>query len=236
MTMKHVCALLFAVLLCAAGLAEEPKKADDEEYLKYAIPDDAKISLRYPKPTDYAVAIVYKVEDKLVGERRYWDREQTKIHSEHLFKGEKEHGLQRAWHKNGELKSESPYRDGKMHGTFKQWDEKGKLLGSFVMKAGTGTFQAWYPNGQPHHIWPFRSGKEDGELRTFFETGKLFQVITYKEAKPHGVSYVWNRDGELEDGYPIFFVNGTNVTKDEYLKAAKLEGFLPPIKDPESFR
>lgn len=234
--MKQVCALWLVVMFCVAVVAEEPKKADDEDYLKYALPKNAKTCEANARPGyDFVVYVQYSVGDEQVGTRRYWDREKTKLHSEVLLKEGKEHGLQRTWHQNGLSKSESPYKDGQRHGTFKQWDEKGKLLGSFVMKEGTGTFQDWYPNGQTDHLKPYKNGKYHGELRTYFDTGKLFQVITYKNGETHGVSYVWTRAGELEAGYPKCYLRDKGVSKEKYLKAAETDKSLPPIETGAGF-
>src|SRR5438876_858500 len=113
-----------------AVVTDDPKKNDEDAYLKYAIPDGAKRVEHNAKPgSEYVVMEFYFDSDKTVGARYYWDREKTKLHSEELFitpPGDRfpfKHGIQRCWYPNGQLKSVSPYRKGQMHGTFQQWSE-----------------------------------------------------------------------------------------------------------------
>ena len=178
----------------------------------------------------FAYVMTYFVGEELVGVRQYWDRERTQLHSEELLKAGKKHGVQREWHKNGQLKVEYPYKDGQMHGTFKQWNEKGKLLGSFVMTEGSGTFQTWYPNGQIHDTIPYTKGKYNGEMRKYYDTGKLFQVITYKETWLTGSPTFGSVTETFGRITPNSTLKATKLQKEEYLKAAEKEKSLPPIK------
>jgi antitoxin component YwqK of YwqJK toxin-antitoxin module len=218
-------------LLVALFAASEEKKDGADDYLKYAIPKDAKVTEHTARPGyEYVVYETYRMGDETVGITYYWDRNKNQLHSEELFKGGKQHGAQRAWHGNGQLRWERPYKDGQMHGTFTQSDKSGKLLGTFVMKEGTGNFQTWYDNGRLEYIKPYKKGKEHGELRTFYDNGILFQAITYKEGKAHGISYLWERSGMLTNDSPKFYIQDERVTKEEYLKAAEKDKSLAPIK------
>jgi antitoxin component YwqK of YwqJK toxin-antitoxin module len=220
--MKIAC-LFLGLLACAAAAAEG-------DYLDYAIPKDAKAFESNPRPgSDYAVVVSYSVGDERVGVRCYWDKAKTKPYSEELLKKGEKHGIQRTWHANGRLKSESPYRDGVMHGTFRGWDAEGKLLGNFEMDAGTGTWKEWYPNGQLHESKEFKKGKLHGESRLFYEDGKRRQTITFRDDKAHGVSFIWDRDGKLVEGSPLFYLRGERVSKDAYLKAREADPTLPAI-------
>jgi hypothetical protein len=105
------------------------------------------------------------------------------------------HGRQRVWHRNGRLAEELRYRDGLMHGVSRQWNEKGRLLGSFTMLNGSGLQRYWHDNG------------------------RLKMEITSLNGKFHGRCRDWLRDGTLirED----FFINQQEVTRSAYLKAAR---------------
>jgi hypothetical protein len=228
---RLACAVSLVLVCCAAVVADDAKKDGADDYLKYAIPKDAKVTEHTARPGhEYVVYDAYRVGDETVGIIYYWDRNKSQLHSEELFKGGQKHGLQRAWHGNGQLRWERPYKDGQMHGAFTQFDKAGKLLGSFVMKEGTGNFQTWYDNGRLEYVRPYKKGKEDGELRTFYDNGILFQSITYKEGKAHGISYQWDRDGKPTQDSPKFYLQDQRVTKEEYLKAAEKDKSLPPIK------
>lgn len=229
--MKAVFGLFLVALLAARGLADEPKKDEGDDYLKYAIPKGAKVVEQNARPGhDYVVIELYFVADKRVGARYYWDRDKTKLHSEELFKDERQCGLWRQWHENGKLKSESPFKDGQMHGTFTQFDSSGKLLGSSLLKDGNGTLRTWYPNGRLEYVRPYKNGKQDGELQTFFDSGQLFQMITFKDGQAHGISYIWDREGKPANDSPKFYLQDKRVTKEEYRKAAETDKSLPPIK------
>jgi antitoxin component YwqK of YwqJK toxin-antitoxin module len=228
--MKTIVAICAVWAVCIMPPAAEWTADMDEEYLNYAIPKDAVSSERTARPGfQYVVYVTYKVGNAKVGVRYYWDNDKTKIHSEELVKDGKKHGLQREWYENGQLKSESPFKDGEMNGKFKQWSPSGKLLGVSVMTAGTGTWKTWYPSGRPEYVKPFKAGKPDGEQKIYFDTGKLQQTITYKDGEPHGISKIWDRNGNLVEGSPLYYIRGDKVAKENYEKACATDESLPRI-------
>src|SRR5205085_1084494 len=143
-------------------------------------------------PGGVAAGDAYYVGEDGVAYRFYWDREKTRLHSECLFittagNGVQHlHGVQREWHANGQLKSESPYRLGQRHGTSRQWNDEGRLLGSFVMRDGTGTFRMWYDNGLIERSLPLVAGKLLGEARSYYDNGSLAVLRPYHADKLHG--------------------------------------------------
>jgi hypothetical protein len=58
------------------------------------------------------------------------------------------HGVVRVWHKNGVLATEERYQNGLLHGVCRQWSEDGRLLGKYRMVHGTGVQRTWHENGR----------------------------------------------------------------------------------------
>ena len=92
---------------------------------------------------------------------------------EETFLGSKLHGRRRTWHRNGQLATKEFYRNGLLHGKVCQWDESGKLLGSFQMKAGTGTQKSWHDNGQVNLEFTTLDGHFCGRSRLWLRDGTL---------------------------------------------------------------
>jgi hypothetical protein len=127
-----------------------------------------------------------------------------------LKKGRR-HGLCRTWHKNGVLASAEPYQDGVPHGVCRQWDESGRLLGKYKMVHGTGGQREWHDNGQL-------------KMEVFTFRGEFI-----------GYSRIWLWDGTLlsED----LNLRGRPVSAAEYRAAAAKDKSLPrlrgkPLKQP----
>ena len=114
------------------------------------------------------------------------------------------HGLCGTWHYNGQLAEEQRYLHGQLHGTSRQWNEKGHLLGSFIMKHGTGRQRYWHQNG-----------KLRLEINSF--NGKFF-----------GRLRIWLRDGTL--GQETYYISNVDVSRVKYLKAARLYPDWPQHK------
>lgn len=126
-------------------------------------------------------------------ERYYYRNGQIRMENREV--GLEFHGLCRTWHYNGQLAEEQRYRHGKSHGICRQWDERGRLLGSFTMNHGTGRQRYWHQNG-----------KLRLEINSF--NGKFF-----------GRMRIWLRDGTLVQ--ETYYISNVDVTRAEYLKAAR---------------
>ncbi len=139
-----------------------------------------------------------------------WDRSfyrNGQVHHEKPLRDGQLHGLVRTWHKNGVLASEESYREGKRHGTCRQWSVTGKLLGTSVQNEGTGTYREWWDNGQ------------------------LKLEISILDGDFHGISRQWLMDGTL--AFKAYFVNGGQITPDQYQEASTINSELPKNEDDE---
>lgn len=86
-----------------------------------------------------------------------------------------QHGPEKTWWANGNLKSEEE-RD---HG----WPE--------------GVYRAYYPDGPLESETPWRHGKTHGVARTWHENGKLAIEVEYDNDVPVGVGRWWDERGRL---------------------------------------
>ena len=100
-----------------------------------------------------------------------------------LRKGRR-HGVVRVWHKNGVLANEEPYHDGLQHGICRQWSEAGRLLGKYRMTRGTGVQRAWHENGKLQMEFSTVRGDFSGRHRMWLHDGTLLSEDIYLHGKP----------------------------------------------------
>ena len=56
----------------------------------------------------------------------------------------------------------------------------------------------------------------------------------FAEGLEHGIQRDWDSTGRLRRGFPKYFINGEQVTKRQYLRAAKLDSSLPPFREEDN--
>jgi MORN repeat variant len=115
-----------------------------------------------------------------------------------------QHGVVRTWHRNGKLATEQPYENGLLHGLCRQWNEQGKLLGQYRMVHGTGLQRSWHDNHSLQSEFFTLEGRFSGRCRLLAEDGTV----------------VSDR----------LFLNGRDVSPDEYRQAAALDKRLPTFR------
>jgi hypothetical protein len=120
-----------------------------------------------------------------------------------LRKGRR-HGLYQTWHENGLLASAEPYQDGLLHGVCRQWNEAGRLLGKYKMVHGTGIQLAWHDNG------------------------RLQMEISSVHGEFSGYSRIWLWDGTLLSEH--LNLRGKPVSAAEYRAAAARDKSLPKLR------
>ena len=94
------------------------------------------------------------------------------------------HGVVRVWHKNGVLANEEPYQDGLLHGVCRQWSETGRLLGKYRMVHGTGVQRTWHENGRWQLEFSTVNGDFSGRYRLWLNDGKLMSEEIYLHGRP----------------------------------------------------
>ena len=94
------------------------------------------------------------------------------------------HGIVRVWHKNGVLANEERYRSGLLHGVCRQWSETGRLLGKYRMVRGTGVQRTWHENGRLQLEFSTVKGDFSGRYRLWLNDGKLMSEDIFLQGKP----------------------------------------------------
>jgi len=94
------------------------------------------------------------------------------------------HGVARVWHKNGVLANEESYQNGLLHGRCRQWDEAGRLLGEYRMEHGTGIQRTWHENGRLQLEFSTVKGDFSGRYRLWLNDGKLMSEDIFLHGKP----------------------------------------------------
>ena len=92
------------------------------------------------------------------------------------------HGVVRVWHKNGVLANEERYLNGLLHGGCRQWSEAGRLLGEYRMAHGTGVQRTWHENGRLQLEFSTVRGDFSGRYRLWLHDGALMS----EEINLHG--------------------------------------------------
>jgi antitoxin component YwqK of YwqJK toxin-antitoxin module len=107
------------------------------------------------------------------------------------------HGLHIYFHDNGNKRTERVYSRGQLDGTCRQWTASGKLLGTFDMKAGTGTMIEWWDNGAKMMEMEQTGGSPTGRYTMWHENGRKQSEGRYSEYSPTGEWTYWNMDGSI---------------------------------------
>jgi hypothetical protein len=134
--------------------------------------------------------------------------------------------------------------DGLQHGWAKQYDSSGRLLLVSPFKRGTGTDYWCDDQGRLAEEHPLVGGRISGCERWWATDQKtVYSETGWLDGAYHGIWRQWT-DGKLDRGFPKFFIRGAQVSKREYLAAARGDPTLteyarqddfPKRKLPEQF-
>jgi len=160
---------------------------------------------------------------------------------EHGVKDGRSHGNHYEWH-SGKLVFFEKIKNGLAHGTAKQWSsENGKLIGRFKMINGNGIDLWWndWP-GQVNlsEVCFFKNGMPHGVEWNLDHNESVYIERQWFNGKWHGIYRCWKNSRTLMEGFPKFFIENNQVTKNQYLKACENDPTLPKYKISEdrSFR
>ena len=140
--------------------------------------------------------------------RTYYDEGTPKEESNYVFDVKEgyrlEHGTQKRWYENGQLKCEEEYKAGERHGVYKWYREDGKLASEVCYANGErdGTSTNYDKQGRKRDMYTFKKGKKHGPHRIWDENGALMAETNYKDDDLNGVETRY-KDGKLisEIGY-----------------------------------
>ena len=161
---------------------------------------------------------------KLVG-RAHWNPDGTPSIAVGMRNGAL-YGHQITYHDDGTLYAE-PLVDGLLHGLAKQYDPRGRLLLVSPFRHGTGTDFWCDERGRLAEEHPLLHGKPSGIERWWVEDQRsIYSETQWLDGEWHGVARQWTTGGELDAGFPRFFVRGTKVSKRTYLQTARTDPSL----------
>lgn len=202
-------------------------------YYRSSIPKAARERIVERYPSGKKKQAEYRLKGKVVGTRSFYETGEPEL--EYGLRNGKKHGIHYDWPTPGKLGFVEPYVDGVPHGTAKQWSDHGKLLGTYTMNRGTGI-----------DLW--RCQRKDGSvflsearfLKNGFVCGFEWYINEdqqrvdsehhYNGKVLHGICREWNAQGRLRRGYPQYYVNHQKLTKQQYLRASKMDPTLPPFR------
>lgn len=178
----------------------------------------------------------YYLRGTLVGTRHFDENDQLEL--EIPLRDGLRHGTEYTWFWGEWLSSAEPYCDGKPHGVAKQWSANGKLIGTYKMVHGTG-IDLWRGSIDGSDAGPYCLSevwyKQDGRLHGFNwwindDQKTVWMEGHYLHGQSHGIERSWNSQGRLKRGFPKYFVNGEQVDKRRYLRAAESDATLPRFR------
>jgi hypothetical protein len=174
---------------------------------------------------------------KIVGMRCY--EEDGMLVRETPLKGDKAHGIHYMWYDSGALEFAQPYLEGLQHGTTRQWSEDGRLMGTYTLIRGTGlaVWRNQLPDGTVYisQIYSWRNGCLDGFMWWFGEgEASAWCERYFQSGRLHGIERRWNDEGGLRRGYPKYYVQGKQLAKRAYVRAAEADPTLPPFRVEEN--
>lgn len=177
-------------------------------------------------PTEYVYSC--RVGGEVMGYRRR--RGDGRVVWERGWRDDAPNGWEREWDRDGLLTFESFRIDGAEHGVARQWNG-GRLIGWYIMDHGTG-LDLWRDHdGSLSEDRYYKDGKLHGSLRWWFGQSNttIWWEEHFHEGVPHGIERQWNGADRLKRGYPKYWVQGRQVTKRRYLRAAIDDPTLPPF-------
>lgn len=124
------------------------------------------------------------------------------------------------------------YEHGLEHGRARQFHD-GAEVGSYTMDRGDGVARWFTRDGLLCEERPQRAGRPHGPTRlwrTDLRVPLVWHELHYRDGVLHGPERRWSLDRPttLDPGFPIFWVRGSRVGRDEYVIASTRDDSLPP--------
>ena len=106
-------------------------------------------------------------------------------------------GVERIWHRNGNLHWEREFARGKPTGTWKSWYEDGTPRAECHYRGPTveTTMSFWFEDGQLSAQGPAADGARRGLWRFWWRNGRLAEQGAYREGMKEGIWQAWSEDG-----------------------------------------
>ncbi|HEY5788282.1 MAG TPA: hypothetical protein VIT65_26290 [Microlunatus sp.] len=189
-----------------------------------------RVTERYDSGREREVA--YLLGEEVVAVRQLSEDGQLELHS--TRRAGVRHGPECSWDDTGRLRSLIPYVDGLEHGRAFQWGASGAEIGDYVMDHGTGVdlWRAERPDGSVYLVEAryMVSGERHGfEWVVAEDQEALVREGRFAAGVEHGIFREWD-DSALNPSFPIFYLLGRAVGRDEYGRARRIDPGLPDYR------
>jgi len=206
--------IVMLLTLCVSSCHSEPSadasktesklKHGGQGNLTYAVPKNSiekKVAITDADEKQHITKrLEYWLDDKLVCTKTLYKSGSERL--EYWIDGKMV--AHKTFYGNGQLSQETPYEDGERH----------------------GTSRGWYVDGKQMYVSQFKNGRAHGLVQRWHKNGKKLIKASWKHNKLHGPTKQWDEDGNMKDGYPKFYVNGTEVGEADCLEAMKADATL----------
>lgn len=240
-------------LLFVLSLLSPLRAQDAEDHLGYDIPANAeKTGPGNDKDNTlwyhYFFPAGARTPESLVGKENY---DGHQLMERKLMKKGRKHGLQKTWHRNGTLQSESPWKEGVMHGTSREWNEKGRLIAQYLMVHGTGRKRLYDDAGRLMLDEPMEQGEKNGlcmqrsriggtislfqikkgalvgKAFSFYPSSQLMSLVCHSEKGAlHGPCITFSESGEVT--HKKWYHADKEYSESDYALLAARDQTLPP--------
>jgi len=121
-----------------------------------------------------------------------------------MYKGTPFTGWQFSISRGTGTRRETPYKNGVQHGLERSWHRNGELAaqGHFENGKKSGLHRGWHPNGKDHFFATFQDGKHQGDYWRWYSNGQLFQYARYDNGKQSGQK-TWRSNGQIFMNYVV---------------------------------
>jgi antitoxin component YwqK of YwqJK toxin-antitoxin module len=201
-----------------------------------SIPEAAQeqVTVRYPGGQKRRAD--YFLDGELVGCRWFFKSGDPMM--ETPLRDGKRHGTDYTWSASGKLRSVESFVDGRSHGVATQWDSEGNLLGSYTMEHGTGIANWWGRDDDRRRYLAAvnycKDGAPHGAEWELLPDQMVFHERYWLHGQFHGIERMWNSQGRLRRGYPMYYVNGKRINKRQYVRACTHDPSLIPFREEDN--
>ena len=137
-------------------------------------------------------------EEPISGKFQAYHKNGELMSESHYVNGLKE-GVEKGWDPYGKLRLEAHFKNGKSHGVSRNWHPNGQLMNetNFVNGLTHGLSRTWYSNGNRNTETEYNFQKIEGYSRSWHSNGNKRSDAQYRNGQRHGMFYEWNEAGTL---------------------------------------
>lgn len=157
-----------------------------------------------------------------------WSPEGKLLHEKPFAVDGRPNGLEVEYDDAGRVLWLAHWVAGEMHGTAMQFDTNGLPVVVMEFVHGRG-IDVWMSCGDVSEVRTTYNGIPDGLVR-WGDPTRPDEEEHFARGKRHGIFRSWD-SGRVRPGYPIFYVDDVEVTREAYLSACAADCTLPPYNE-----